>query len=257
MLTIISPAKALDFSPAGAAPTPTQPRFVDDAALLLETCRSLEASDLRRLMSLSDSLAQLNHARFREMRLPLTAENAKPCVLAFQGDVYKGLDAASLGADDLSWAQGRLRILSGLYGLLRPLDLIQPYRLEMGTRLANPRGANLYEFWGDRLADALNEEDGADPQAPVLNLASQEYAKAVPPKSLRRPLLTADFKEERKGELKTIGLVAKRARGLMARYVIRNRIEDVEGLKDFAEEGYGFRPDLSREDRFVFARAKA
>ncbi len=256
MLTIISPAKALDFSPVGNGLAPTQPRFVDDTALLLDTCRKLEASDLRKLMSLSDSLAQLNHARFQDMRLPLTAENAKPCLFAFQGDVYKGLDAASLDEDDVSWAQGRLRILSGLYGLLRPLDLIQPYRLEMGTKLANARGANLYEFWGDRLANALNDED-ADPEAPVLNLASQEYAKAAPPKSLRRPLLTADFKEERNGELKTIGLVAKRARGLMARYVIRNRVEDVEGLKDFAAEGYGFRAELSGEDRLVFTRAKA
>lgn len=255
MFTIISPAKALDFSPAANGLAATQPRFADDIALLLDTCKTLDASDLRRLMSLSDSLAQLNHARFQEMSLPLTAENAKPCVLAFQGDVYKGLDAASLGDDDLAWAQGRLRILSGLYGLLRPLDLIQPYRLEMGTKLANARGANLYEFWGDRLANALDGED-ADPGAPVLNLASQEYAKAVPPKSLRRPLIAADFKEERNGELKTIGLVAKRARGLMARYVIRNRIEDADALKDFDDAGYGYRPELSSPDRLVFSRAK-
>ncbi len=256
MLTIISPAKALDFSPIGNGLTPTQPRFVDDTARLMETCKSLEASDLRKLMSLSDSLANLNHARFQEMSLPLTPENAKPCVLAFQGDVYKGLDAASLESGDLTWAQDRLRILSGLYGLLRPLDLIQPYRLEMGTKLANERGKNLYEFWGDRLAGALNDED-TDPEAPVLNLASQEYAKAVRPKSLARPLIAADFKEERNGELKTIGLVAKRARGLMARYVIRNRIEDAEDLKDFDDEGYGYRPELSSEDRLVFSRAKA
>ena len=255
MLTIISPAKALDFSPVGNGLATTQPRFVDDTSLLMDTCKTLEAGDLRKLMSLSDSLAQLNHARFQDMHLPLTAENAKPCVLAFQGDVYKGLDASSLEADDLSWAQGRLRILSGLYGLLRPLDLIQPYRLEMGTKLSNARGANLYEFWGNRLADALNDED-ADPGAPVLNLASQEYAKAVPPKSLRRPLVSALFKEERNGELKTIGLVAKRARGLMARHVIRNRIEDVEGLKDFDDAGYGFRPELSSDDQLVFSRAK-
>lgn len=256
MFTIISPAKALDFSPVANGLTATQPRFVDDTAVLVETCKTLEASDLRRLMSLSDSLANLNHARFQEMSLPLTPENAKPCLLAFQGDVYKGLDAASLESGDLTWAQDRLRILSGLYGLLRPLDLIQPYRLEMGTKLSNERGKNLYEFWGDSLAEALNAED-ADPEAPVLNLASQEYAKAVPRKRLERPLIAADFKEERNGELKTIGLVAKRARGLMARYVIRNRIEDVEDLKDFDDEGYGYRPELSSEDRLVFSRAKA
>ena len=256
MLTIISPAKALDFSPVANGLDATQPRFVDDTASLMQTCKTLEASDLRKLMSLSDSLAQLNHARFQEMSLPLTEENAKPCVLAFQGDVYKGLDASSLKSGELEWAQGRLRILSGLYGLLRPLDLIQPYRLEMGTKLTNSRGANLYEFWGDRLANALNDED-ADPEAPVLNLASQEYAKAVPRKSLKRPVVVADFKEERNGELKTIGLVAKRARGLMARYVIRNRVENAEDLKDFDDEGYGFRPELSSEDKLVFSRAKA
>ncbi len=255
MHTIISPAKALDFSPVANGMAATQPRLIKDTALLLETCKTLEESDLRKLMSLSDSLAQLNHARFQDMDLPLTPENAKPCLLAFQGDVYKGLDAASLDDDDLSWAQERLRILSGLYGLLRPLDLIQPYRLEMGTRLANARGENLYEFWGDRLAGALNDDAG-DPETPVLNLASNEYAKAVPPKSLKRPLVSAVFQEERDGTLKTIGLVAKRARGLMARFVIRNRIEEVEGLKDFADEGYGYRPDLSTDARLVFTRAK-
>ncbi len=254
MLTLISPAKALDFSPCTSSLAPTQPRFIDDTALLLKHCRQLDARALQRLMRLSDSLAQLNHARFQEMSLPLTPENAKSCALAFQGDVYKGLDAVSLSADDLGWAQERLRILSGLYGLLRPLDLIQPYRLEMGTKLANVRGESLYDFWGARLAHALNDECA---DAPVLNLASNEYAKAVPAKALRRPLVSAVFQEERNGRLKTIGLVAKRARGLMARFVIRNRLEDVEDLKEFAEEGYGYRPDLSGEDRLVFARAQS
>lgn len=253
MLTLISPAKALDFSGDARGLAPTQPRFATDTALLVERCKELEEDDLRRLMGLSEPLAQLNRARFQEMRPPPITENARPCVLAFRGDVYKGLDADSLSADDLAWAQGRLRILSGLYGLLRPLDLIQPYRLEMGTKLRNARGGNLYEFWGARLAHALNEEtEAAD--APVLNLASNEYAKAVPPAELRRPLISAVFQEERGGQLKTIGLVAKRARGLMARYVIRNRIDDAEALRDFAEEGYAYRPDLSEPDRLVFAR---
>ena len=254
MLTLISPAKALDFSLDRSDLAPTQPRFIDDTALLVKRCKTLSASSLQQLMGLSEPLAQLNHARFQEMRLPLTAENARPCVVAFQGDVYKGLDAASLSTGDLGWAQERLRILSGLYGLLRPLDLIQPYRLEMGTKLSNARGENLYDFWGARLAQALNDEH-ADTDAPVLNLASNEYAKAVPVKALRRPLVSAVFQEERNGRLKTIGLVAKRARGLMARYVIRNRIEDAEDLKEFAEEGYGYRPDLSSDDHLVFARA--
>ena len=254
MLTLISPAKALDFSGDARGLAPTQPRFATDTALLVERCKELEEADLRRLMGLSEPLAQLNRARFQEMRPPPATENARPCVLAFRGDVYKGLDADSLSADDLAWAQGRLRILSGLYGLLRPLDLIQPYRLEMGTKLRNARGGNLYEFWGARLAHALNEETDAAADAPVLNLASSEYAKAVPPAELRRPLISAVFQEERGGQLKTIGLVAKRARGLMARYVIRNRIDDAEALRDFAEEGYAYRPDLSEADRLVFAR---
>ena len=254
MLTLISPAKALDFSRDARGLAPTQPRFAADTALLVERCKELEEDDLRRLMGLSEPLAQLNRARFQEMRPPPADGNGKPCVLAFRGDVYKGLDADSLSADDLAWAQGRLRILSGLYGLLRPLDLIQPYRLEMGTKLRNARGGNLYEFWGARLAHALNEEQDAAADAPVLNLASNEYAKAVPPAELRRPLISAVFQEERGGQLKTIGLVAKRARGLMARYVIRNRIDDADALRDFAEEGYAYRPDLSEPDRLVFAR---
>tara|TARA_Y100000588_G_C14003898_1_gene816932 strand:+ start:64 stop:834 length:771 start_codon:yes stop_codon:yes gene_type:complete len=253
VLTILSPAKAMDFSAPPISLAVTQPTLVDDAALLMRTCKALEAKDLEKLMKLSDSLAQLNHARFQDMRLPLTPDNAKPCVLAFKGDVYKGLDAASFKPEDLTWAQERLRILSGLYGLLRPLDLIQPYRLEMGTKLANERGANLYEFWGDRLANSLNNED-IDPEVPVLNLASQEYAKAVPQRDLQRPLLSAIFKEEQDGKLKTIGIFAKRARGLMARYLIRNRIDEFDALKDFNDEGYNYQPALSNEEQLVFTR---
>ena len=191
------------------------------------------------------------------MALPFTSDNSKPCLLAFRGDVYRGLDASSLSKRDLKWAQGRLRIISGLYGILRPLDLMQPYRLEMGTRLPNPRGSNLYDFWGDRLVEALNAEHAERPVKAVLNLASTEYIKAVPEKRLDAPLVTALFQEIRDGKPKTISFSAKRARGLMARFIVRNRIGAPEGLKGFAEEGYSFRPELSQEDRLLFVREQS
>jgi len=256
VLTLISPAKALDFSRDTNGLVATEPRFVKDSAVLLKRCKQLSTRSLRKLMDLSEPLAQLNRDRFQEMSLPSTPENAKPCVMAFDGDVYHGLDAPSLSDGDLSWAQERLRILSGLYGLLRPFDLIQPYRLEMGTRLSNTRGKNLYDFWGKRLAVSLNAESEALPGTPVLNLASNEYAKAVPMKHLAPPMVTAVFQEERDGHAQTIGFVAKRARGLMARFVIENRIDEPEALKEFAEEDYGYRPDLSEDDRLVFTRPR-
>ena len=251
MLTLLSPAKTLDFSPMPEGLATTAPRFENDVEVLLARCKELSAADLAELMSLSEPLAQLNYERFQAMRLPFTPENSKACLLAFQGDVYKRLDAGTLSRRDLEWAQDHVRILSGLYGLLRPLDRIQPYRLEMGTRLDNERGANLYQFWGDKLADALNEEsDGA----PVLNLASNEYVKAVPTDRLSSPMVTAVFQEMRDGKPKTIAFLAKKARGLMTRFVVENRIDEPEGLKDFGEEGYAFEPDLSTGDRLVFLR---
>ncbi len=256
MLTLLSPAKTLDFSPAPKGLATTQPHFEKDIEVLMKRCKKLGVRTLRQLMSLSQPLAELNRQRFQEMSLPFTPENAKPSLLAFQGDVYKGLDAASLTKADLRWAQNHLRILSGFYGMLRPLDLMQPHRLEMGTRLGNTRGKNLYQFWGGRLADAINAEHRERPTA-VLNLASHEYFKAVPAKRLEPPLITADFKEIRDGKPRIISFFAKRARGLMARFVVRQRIDEPEGLKGFAEEGYGFRPDLSTGDRLAFAREKA
>ena len=256
MLVLLSPAKTLDFSPAPEGLATTRPRFEKDVAVLMKRCKKLGVRTLQQLMNLSQPLAELNRQRFQEMSLPFTPENSKPSLLAFQGDVYKGLDAASLSRADLDWAQDHLRILSGFYGILRPLDLMQPYRLEMGTRLANTRGKNLYQFWGGRLADAINAEHRERPTT-VLNLASGEYFKAVPKKRLEPPLLSADFKEIRDGKPRTISFFAKRARGLMARFVVRRRIDEPEGLKDFAEEGYGFRDDLSTGDRLVFTREQA
>jgi len=256
MLTLLSPAKSLDLSPPPEGLPLTVPRFEQDIEILMKRCKKLTVAELAKLMSLSQPLAELNRQRFQDMRLPFTTENSKPCVLAFQGDVYKKLDASSLSKRDLKWAQSRVRILSGLYGLLRPLDLMQPYRLEMGTRLVNARGKNLYDFWGNRLVDAINAKHAERKISAVLNLASVEYFKAVPVKRLAPPLVTAVFQEVRDGKLKTISFSAKKARGLMTRFLVRNRIDRPEGLKDFAEEGYGFRPDLSAEDNLVFTRDK-
>ncbi len=256
MLILLSPAKTLDFSAAPPGLPATRPRFEKDVAVLLERCKKLGPAELRKLMKISPALAELNHRRFQEMRLPFTRKNSKAALLAFKGDVYRGLDAASLSEEDLDWAQDHLRILSGLYGLLRPLDLIQPYRLEMGTKLANPRGKTLYAFWGDRLARALNAEHAKRPVPAVLNLASNEYAKAVPPERLEMPLVSPAFQWERDGKLRTIALHAKKARGLMARFVVRNRVEDPEGLRAFTDEGYKYNPRLSTPDRPLFARKR-
>ncbi len=254
MLTLLSPAKTMDFDFRASGLRTSEPRFEQDIEVLLKRCRKLSVAELRRLMKLSQPLAELNRQRFHEMTLPFTADNSKPCLLAFGGDVYRGLAAASLTKRDLTSAQRRLRILSGFYGLLRPLDLIQPYRLEMGTRLDNTRGKNLYEFWGGRLTEALNAEHEERPVKAILNLASNEYFKGVRARELKPPLVTALFKEIRDGQIKTISFSAKRARGLMARFVVKNRIDRPAGLKDFAEEGYEFRPDLSDQDQLLFVR---
>ena len=256
MITLLSPAKSLDLSAPPEGLPVSRPRFESDIEVLMKRCKKLTVAELAKLMSLSQPLAELNHQRFQDMKLPFTPENAKPCVLAFRGDVYRRLDAGSLSKRDLKWAQSRVRILSGLYGMLRPLDLIQPYRLEMGTRLANERGKNLYEFWGEKLVDAINAEHERRRVSAVLNLASNEYFKAVPVENLKPRLVTANFQELRDGKLKTISFSAKKARGMMTRFIVRNRIDKPEGLKDFAEEGYGFRPDLSSEDNLLFTREK-
>ncbi len=254
MLTLLSPAKTLNFDFETNGLPVTSPRFEADSAELLSTCRKLSVAQLRKLMSISQSLAELAHDRFEAMEIPFTADNSKPAVLAFQGDAYRGLDAASLNKRDLKWSQRRLRILSGFYGILRPLDLIQPYRLEMGTRLANPRGKNLYEFWGSQVTDALNAEHADRPVKAVLNLASNEYFKSVKTADLAAPLVTALFKENREGQLRTISFSAKRARGMMVRFIIQNRIDAPAGIRDFHEEGYTYRPDLSDDATMLFVR---
>lgn len=261
MILVISPAKALDYETPVAISTHTQPDFLDDSAALIDVLREKTPADIAELMSLSDPLATLNVARYASWSRPFSAENARQAVLAFNGDVYEGLDAKSLGEDDLAWAQHHLRILSGLYGVLRPLDLMQAYRLEMGTRLANPRGKNLYEFWGERITDELNRllagEEEAGRERVLLNLASDEYFKSVKPKKLKGRIVTPVFEDWKGGRYKIISFYAKRARGLMSRYVITNRIDEVSALQDFDSEGYAFAADASDADTLVFRRREA
>ncbi|WP_332675360.1 peroxide stress protein YaaA [Aromatoleum sp.] len=260
MIFVISPAKALDFDTPPVLDTHTRPDYLREAGQLIGILRRKSPAEVADLMSLSDQLAALNVARYEAWSPPFTAGNAKQAVLAFNGDVYEGLDAKSLSREEFGWAQDHLRILSGLYGLLRPLDLIQPYRLEMGTRLDNPRGRNLYAFWGDTLTDALKnllaaERETGTGGAPVLvNLASEEYFKSVKPAKLGARVVVPVFQDWKGGRYKIISFYAKRARGLMCRYAIRNRIDDVAGLRGFDYEGYAFAADASDDDRPVFRR---
>lgn len=254
MLMVVSPAKDLDYQTAAPAVEVTMPALLADSVELMQVCRTLTPLQLSELMHISDKLAGLNAARFTEWQLPFTPENAKAALFAFNGDVYQGLAATTLAADDLVYAQQHLRILSGLYGLLRPFDLMQPYRLEMGTKLANSRGKDLYQFWGSIVTDHLNQQLEQLQASVLLNLASQEYFKAVKPKQLARPVLDVQFKDFKNGDYKIISFFAKKARGLMARYVIEQRIDQVEGLKDFALEGYQYSPAQSSSKQLVFLR---
>ncbi len=252
MLVVVSPAKALNFDAPDPGVAGSRPLLMAQTRELMKTARHLSALDLAGLMNLSHKLADLNRDRFRAFRLDHTPDNSRPAVLAFAGDTYRGLDAATFDEEDLAYAQDHLRILSGLYGLLRPLDLIQPYRLEMGTRLTTPRGRNLYDFWGDRITKALNRDLG--PSAVVLNAASKEYFSAIQTGKLKARVITPVFKGERDGIVKTLGFTAKVSRGMIARFVIRNRIATADGLKEFREDGYRFRPALSDDSTFVFVR---
>ncbi len=260
MLAIVSPAKKLDFEPLNRPLSrslePSQPKFADDAAQLVKSARKLSRTELQRLMKLSDSLTDLNYQRFKGYSFTPGPDQVKQAIMAFAGDTYTGLDAATLDDDDLAYAQDHLRIISGLYGLLRPLDMIQPYRLEMGRRLNNPRGADLYEFWDNRLAEAIDEIVDSHPAKVVVNVASNEYFKAARAKAMQARIITPVFKEIKNGEARVLGLFAKRARGSLARYMIQNRIEDPEGLKSFDTGGYAYRDDLSNDDTWVFTRVQ-
>ena len=257
MLIVISPAKTLDFETPSGVPTFTMPEFLDDSAELIDELRGFEPYRLSDLMGISPKLADLNSNRYHNWSLPFTADNAKQSVLAFKGDVYSGLDADSLNADDLQFAQAHLRILSGLYGVLKPLDLMQPYRLEMGTKLKNRRGKDLYDFWDDRISQALNRELAEQDNPVLINLASNEYFKSVLPRKLNARIVTPVFKEERDGQFKLISFFAKKARGLMSRYIIRNRLSDLEDLNGFDLEGYHYNASLSTQDKPMFTRRSA
>jgi cytoplasmic iron level regulating protein YaaA (DUF328/UPF0246 family) len=256
MLIVVSPAKNLDYDSTPATAVYTQPELLDHAQPLAEVCKTLTPADLSSLMHISDKLAGLNVARFTTWSTPFTTQNAKQAVLAFNGDVYGGLDANSFSEADFDYAQSHLRILSGLYGLLKPLDLMQPYRLEMGTKLANSRGKNLYEFWGSVITDKLNDVLSTADQPILVNLASNEYFKAVKKKQLKGELISPVFKDQKNGQYKVISFYAKKARGLMARYIIQNKITTVEGLKAFDLAGYEYHEAFSTPDAPVFTRAE-
>ena len=254
MLMVISPAKTLDYDTPPVIEQSTQPRFVEHSVELIEVLREKSPQDIAKLMSLSDKLASLNVARYGSWERESTPQNAKQALLAFKGDVYTGLNAEDFSTDDFAFAQQHLRMLSGLYGLLRPLDLMQPYRLEMGTKLVNPRGKDLYTFWGERISQWLNEDLEAQGDQVLLNLASQEYFGAVKPKALTARVIDTVFKDQKNGQYKIISFYAKKARGLMARYVIKERLQDPEGLKDFNLDGYRFDAVSSSENQLVFLR---
>ncbi|RWU22176.1 peroxide stress protein YaaA [Pseudomonas alkylphenolica] len=254
MLTVISPAKTLDYDTPPVTQRYTQPQYLDDSQVLIEQLRELSPAQISELMHLSDKLAGLNAARFGSWTPAFTPDNAKQALLAFKGDVYTGLDAESLSEDDFSYAQDHLRMLSGLYGLLRPLDLMQPYRLEMGTKLANARGKDLYAFWGTRISEWLNQALADQGDDVLLNLASNEYFSAVKRSALNARIINTEFRDFKNGQYKIISFYAKKARGMMSRFVIEERINDPEQLKQFDVQGYYYSAEQSKPDNLVFLR---
>ncbi|MBF4336160.1 peroxide stress protein YaaA [Vibrio anguillarum] len=254
MLIVVSPAKTLDYESPLVTSKYTQPELIDHSAQLIDVYRQLTPADISALMKVSDKIAGLNVARFAQWSPTFTLDNARPAILAFKGDVYTGFEAETLSDAGFEHAQQHLRMLSGLYGVLKPLDLMQPYRLEMGTRLGNPRGTNLYQFWGDIITDKLNQalkEQGDDV---LINLASNEYFKAVNPKKLKGSIITPVFKDCKKGQYKVISFYAKKARGMMARYIIDKQISSVEQLAQFDSAGYYFVEQESSATELVFKR---
>jgi uncharacterized protein len=255
MFYLLSPAKSLDYDTAAPAELPhTLPQFIPQSKQLIDLLRPMSPQKIAELMDLSDELSALNVARYQAWKPKFTVKNAKQAILAFNGDVYDGLNAKTLKAADLQWAQQHVASLSGLYGVLRPLDWMQPYRLEMGTKLANAQGNNLYKFWGASIAHYLNEQLANEKSPVVVNLASNEYFKAVDHKVLKARVVECVFEDDKNGQYKVISFFAKRARGLMARYAIQKRIKDVKKLEAFCADGYAFAPSVSTADRLVFRR---
>jgi len=253
MLTVISPAKTLDFDTPVSTNKYSEPRFLDQSQQLIEQLKKLSSQEISNLMKISDKLAGLNMARFQQWQTPFTEENAKQAILAFKGDVYTGLAAGTLDDKGLDFAQQHLRILSGLYGVLRPLDLMQPYRLEMGTPFQNDAGRDLYSFWGDKIRQSL-EGEPALKDGVLINLASNEYFKAVDAKKLKATIITPAFKDWKNGQYKMISFYAKKARGLMSRYIIDQQINTPEKLKQFDSDGYRYSEEMSQKNDWVFIR---
>ena len=254
MLIVISPAKTLDYDTPPKTKVFTTPDYLGQSQQLINRLRNFSSLDISDLMKVSAKIADLNFDRYESWKKPFTEKNAKQSILAFKGDVYTGLDAETFKADDFKFAQNHLRVLSGLYGLLRPLDLMQPYRLEMGTKLKTDKGNNLYEFWGSDITEGLNKQLKKIKSDTLINLASNEYFKSVKPKELNAEIITPAFKEFKNGEYKMIGIYAKKARGLLSRYIIQNKLNDPEDIKAFSEEGYRFNKSLSKGNNWVFTR---
>nr|HBY1221956.1 peroxide stress protein YaaA [Klebsiella aerogenes] len=252
MLILISPAKTLDYQSPLATTRYTQPELLEHSQQLIGIARKLTAPQIGKLMSISDKLADLNATRFHDWHPDFTPQNARQAILAFKGDVYTGLQAETFSEADFDFAQQHLRMLSGLYGVLRPLDLMQPYRLEMGIKLENPQGKDLYHFWGDAITDKLNQALQAQGDDIVINLASDEYFKSVKPKKLQGQLIKPVFLDEKNGKFKVISFYAKKARGLMSRYIIENRLTRPEQLQAFNSEGYFFDGEASEKGELVF-----
>ena len=257
MLLVISPAKTLDYDTPPATVVHSMPNFLADSAELVAQLRERSPAQISELMGVSDKIGTLNFGRYQDWQQPFTPENAKQSVLAFKGDVYTGLEAESMSEKDLQWAQNHLRILSGLYGVLRPLDLMQPYRLEMGTKFENNRGKNLYEFWGEKITDNLNQELENQTTKTLVNLASNEYFKSVKTKQLDAEIITPVFKDWKNDKYKIISFFAKKARGLMCQYIIKNRIENPEKIKNFDLGGYQYNEAMSSAREWVFTRDEA
>jgi len=253
MILVISPSKTLDFSEK-CKDEHTIPDFLKESIGLIEVLRKLTTSEIAELMDLSEKLAVLNYQRYHDFSIPFTLENSRQAIYAFKGDVYEGLDVEAFTQEDIKYAQSHLRIISGLYGLLRPLDLIQPYRLEMGIKLSNQNYKNLYEYWGNKITVKLNELLKTGGNNLLVNLASTEYFKVLNPKLFNARLVTPVFKERKNREYKVIPIFAKKARGLMASYIIKQRVENIDGIKQFREDGYGFNLNLSTETELVFTR---
>ena len=254
MLIVISPAKRLDFDTRPPARKCTMPVFLEEARHLVDRLKALSAEDLSKLMNVSEKIAELNHRRYDEWRTPFTLSNAKQAVWAFRGDVYTGLGADDFDRSDLEFAQRHLRMLSGLYGVLKPLDLIQPYRLEMGTRFATSKGGDLYRFWGDKITARLNRDLKSTGSSTLVNLASVEYFRSVHADDLNARVVTPVFKERKNGDYRVVSFVAKRARGAMSRYLVKRRIDDPAELRKFTGQGYRYNERLSQGGNWVFTR---